>query len=164
MAWGAPSRAAEAYSPPRSRLITARSGGFRIHLAAVSAWRSGKRSTTQWLSRLTRRVPKRRPRRNGRVRRAMLPSLPPLRTVQVNFSTYSSSLSFRPCDRTRFLRVETLAMNLLMTGWVKQHTVLGSLRSSLGSPQNVMAVPSGNLGDLLVADRTQTSLFLPELD
>ncbi len=67
------------------------------------------------------------PSAKGRVRGAMLPSPPPLRTVQVDFSTYSSSLSFRPSDRTRFLHVYMLAMNLLMTGWVKQPAVLYSV-------------------------------------
>lgn len=61
--------------------------------------------------------------RRGRVRGMMLASFPPLRTVQVNFFTYSSSLWFRPCDRTRFLNRNSLVMDLLMTGWVKQHTV-----------------------------------------
>src|SRR6266496_1683608 len=38
-------------------------------------------------------------------KRAMLPPLPPLRTVRVDFSTHSSSLSLRPCHRTRLLHV-----------------------------------------------------------
>ena len=63
MAWGAPSRAAEAYSPPRSRLTAMRSGCWRIQAAEESTSRSGKRSPTRWLSRLTRIVPKREPRR-----------------------------------------------------------------------------------------------------
>src|SRR5258708_25972404 len=67
MAWGALCVAAEAYSPPRSRLTAIRSGCWRIQEAEVSAFRSGKRSTTRWLSRLTRIVPKREPRRNAQI-------------------------------------------------------------------------------------------------
>ena len=96
------------------------------HLAdavAVSAFRSGKRSTTRWLSRFTRIVPNWPPRRKGRVRGMMLPSSTPLRTVLVGFLTYGSSLSFRPCDRTRFLHRNPLAVNLLMTGRMKQNAV-----------------------------------------
>jgi hypothetical protein len=37
------------------------------------------------------------------------------RTVHAPFDAHGSSLSFRPFHRTRFLHVETLAMNLLMT-------------------------------------------------
>ncbi len=59
----------------------------------------------------------------GRVRGMMLPSSPPLRTARVNFFTYGSSLWFRPCVRTRLLHRNTLVMNLLMTGRVKQHAV-----------------------------------------
>ncbi len=46
-----------------------------------------------------------------------------LRTVRVNFSTYGSSLSLRPCDRTRFLHRNSLGMNLLMTGRMEQDAV-----------------------------------------
>ena len=46
-----------------------------------------------------------------------------LRTVLVGFLTYGSSLSFRPCDRTRFLNGNSLAVDLLMTGWMEQDTV-----------------------------------------
>ena len=107
--------------------------------------------------------PNREPRRNGRVRGMMLPSSPPLRTVQVDFSTYSSSLSLRPCDRTRFLHSNILAMNLLMTGWMKQHAVLCAVSSAFGSPQKVMAVPSRDPGDLLIADGTEAVLLLPQV-
>src|SRR5258708_19691471 len=92
----------------------------------------------------------------------MLPSSPPLRTGQVDFSTSGSSLSFRPCDRTRFLHRKILAMNLLMTGWMKQDAVLCTVWSPFGSPEKVMAVPSGNPGDLLVPDRTAAVLLLPK--
>src|SRR5437763_6830532 len=43
VAWGAPSAAALAYSPPRSRLTTKRSGCWRIQAAAVSASRRGEK-------------------------------------------------------------------------------------------------------------------------
>ena len=45
------------------------------------------------------------PAASGRVAGGALQLLSPLRTVLVNFSTYGSSLSFRPFDRTRFLYV-----------------------------------------------------------
>ena len=76
------------------------------------------------VSRFTRMLPKRLPRSLRRVRGAMSPSPPPLRTVRVDFSTYSSSLSFRPCSRTRFLHVYQLTMNLLVTGGMEQYSVL----------------------------------------
>src|SRR5258708_30724229 len=67
MAWGAPCAAADAYAPPRSRLTAIRSSCWRIQAAEVSASRSGKRSTTRRLSRLTRMVPKRHPRLNAQI-------------------------------------------------------------------------------------------------
>jgi hypothetical protein len=63
------------------------------------------------------------PRRNGRVRGMTLPPSPPLRTVLVNFSTYGSSLSFRPCDRARLSYEDMLAVNLLVAVWMEQHTI-----------------------------------------
>src|SRR5262249_16308582 len=38
-----------------------------------------------------------------------------------------------------------------------------SIGASFGSPQDVMAMPSGNLGDLLVADGAEAVLLFPEV-
>jgi hypothetical protein len=45
--------------------------------------------------------------------RAVLPPPRPLRTVHEPFDSHGSSLSFAPCG-TRFLNIETLAMDLLV--------------------------------------------------
>jgi hypothetical protein len=57
VACGAEAFAAAASSPPRSRLTAIRSGEWRIQGAAVSALRSGRRSATRLVSRLTKIVP-----------------------------------------------------------------------------------------------------------
>ncbi len=56
-------------------------------------------------SKSTKIVPYVTPFFQRRVREMALPPFPPLRTVRVDFSTYSSSLSLRPYERTRFLHV-----------------------------------------------------------
>jgi len=114
-------------------------------------------------SKSTKIVPYVTPFFQRRVRGMTLPSSPPLRTVRVDFSTYGSSLSFRPCDRTRLLHRNPLVVNLLMTGRMEQYSVSCAVWSPFGSPQDVMAMPSRNPGDLLVTDWTEAILFLPEV-
>jgi hypothetical protein len=48
-----------------------------------------------------------------------------------------------------------------MTGWVEQDTVFRALCPPFGPPEKVMAMPSCDLGDLLVTDRTETVLLFP---
>lgn len=59
----------------------------------------------------------------GSGKRMALPPFPPLRTGQVSFLTSGSSLSLRPCYRTRLSHENALAMNLLMARWMEQYTV-----------------------------------------
>jgi len=54
-------------------------------------------------------------------------------------------------------------MNLLMTGRMEQYSVFCAVWSPLGSPQDVMAMPSRDPGDLLVTDSTKAILLLPEV-
>src|SRR6266487_1484789 len=46
---------------------------------------------------------------------------------------------------------------------VEQHTVFCPVRATFCSPSDVMVVPSGQLGDFLVAQRADTPLFFPEV-
>jgi hypothetical protein len=55
-------------------------------------------------------------------------------------------------------------MNLLMTGGMKQYSVLCVVWTPFGSPKKMMAVPSCNFGDLLVANRAESLLLLPQVD
>ena len=49
-----------------------------------------------------------------------------------------------------------------MAGGVKEHSVFCMLCTSFAPPDEMMAVPPGNLGDALVAQQTEPVLFLPE--
>src|SRR5260370_37384197 len=49
-----------------------------------------------------------------------------------------------------------------MKGRMEKQSVSCAVLSPFGSPQDVMAMPSRNLGDLLVTDWTEAILFLPE--
>jgi hypothetical protein len=94
-----------------------------------------------------------------------LPPSRPLRTGHVGFPTSGSSLS-DPflCRRRRFRYGETLAVNLLVTRWMEKDAIVSCIWSPFGSPKDMMAMPSGNFGDLLVADWAQTALFFPKVD
>ena len=91
----------------------------------------------------------------------MLPPFPPLRTVRVGFPTYGSSLSERPDVRMRLHHREILTMKLVMARRMKEHTVLYAIAATSGTPYDVMAVPSSQFGDLLLADGAKPALFLP---
>lgn len=45
---------------------------------------------------------------------------------------------------------------------MEKNTVFGVVRAAIGSPNDVMVMPARQLGDFLVADRTQAVLFFPE--
>ena len=49
-----------------------------------------------------------------------------------------------------------------MAGRMHEHAVLDRVLAPVGSPHDVVVVPPRHRGDLLVADRTDTALFLPE--
>src|SRR6266567_4004217 len=97
--------------------------------------------------------------------RMMLPSSRPLRTGQDDFSVIRLKPFSTPffVRGTRFRYGETLAVNLLMAGRMKQDTIFLRVWSPFGPPVYVMAMPSRTLRDLLLADRTFTVLFLPEM-
>ncbi len=54
-------------------------------------------------------------------------------------------------------------MGLLMTRGMKQNAVLCRVWSTFGSPEDVMALPASDRGDLLVTDRAEAVLLLPEV-
>jgi hypothetical protein len=64
-------------------------------------------------------------------KRMALPPFPPLRTGRVSFLTSGSSLSVRPCHRTRLPHEKVLAVNLLMAGWMEQNAISCGVSSSL---------------------------------
>src|SRR5690349_11897609 len=45
---------------------------------------------------------------------------------------------------------------------MEKDTVFGLVRAAIGSPNQVMIVPTGECGDFLVADRAETVLFFPQ--
>src|SRR5262245_41623340 len=94
-------------------------------------------------------------------REALLPPSP-LRTVRDSFPSYRSSLPFCPSKRTRLFHSQSLAMHRSVTIGMQQDPVLTGLRSPFGSPDEVVALPPGLLGDLLLALWTATVLFEPE--
>ncbi len=51
-----------------------------------------------------------------------------------------------------------------MAVWMKQNPVGESIAAPIDSPHDVMAMPSCEGGNLLVADRTETMLFPPEME
>lgn len=63
---------------------------------------------------------------------------------------------------TRFRHGSFVGMNLFMTVGMKQHSIFCSVTAAPRTPDNVMAMPSRYLGNLLVADGTQTVLLFPK--
>src|SRR3954453_6359114 len=53
-------------------------------------------------------------------------------------------------------------MNLLMAVRMHEHAVLDRVLAPVGPPQDMVVVPPCHRGDLLVANRTNTALLLPE--
>ena len=90
-----------------------------------------------------------------------LPPSPPLRTVCANFSAHGSSLSFAPRG-TRLHHSPLLAMNLPVAVRMQEHSVVCLITAAFGSPNNVMVVPSSELGDLPVTDGALTVLLFPQ--
>ena len=46
---------------------------------------------------------------------------------------------------------------------MQQYSILSPIVSTIDPPHNVMAVPSREFRDLLVTDRAESTLFLPEI-
>ncbi len=57
-----------------------------------------------------------------------------------------------------------LSVKLLMTIRMEEHSVFVNVRAAEGTLKKVMVVPSGDLGDFLLAQRTNTMLFFPEAE
>src|SRR5271166_5071546 len=89
------------------------------------------------------------------------PPPPPLRTARESFPSCSSSLS-NALRRTRLSHIYLLAVDLLMAVRMHQHAVLDRILAPMGSPHDMVVVPPRHRGDLLVANRTDTALLLPE--
>ncbi len=51
-----------------------------------------------------------------------------------------------------------------MTRWVEQDAVLCGVRSAFGPPEDMMALPASNRGDLLLAHRAKAILLLPKME
>src|SRR6266446_2275145 len=64
---------------------------------------------------------------------------------------------------TRFLYVQTLAMELRMASRMQENPVGCMMCASFALPDDVMVVPSGDLGDLLLTHRTYPVLLFPEM-
>ena len=54
-------------------------------------------------------------------------------------------------------------MNLSVAIWMKKNPVFCLVATAFGSFHEMMVIPSGLLGDLLVADWALTVLFLPQV-
>ena len=92
-----------------------------------------------------------------------MPPPSPLRTVRDHFQSHGSSLSFAPCG-TRFHHGQTSVMHLPVTVGVEEDEIVHAVPTALRSPDDVMTVPSLDLGDRLGADGTDAPLFLPEME
>jgi hypothetical protein len=54
-------------------------------------------------------------------------------------------------------------MDLTVAIGVEEHSVLYAVSATFDTPDDVMVVPSCELGDFLATDRTDTILFLPQV-
>src|SRR6266568_8804393 len=54
-------------------------------------------------------------------------------------------------------------MKLHMAVGMQEHSVFGMVCASFASPDQMMAMPSGNLGDFPVAHWAESLLFLPQM-
>jgi len=54
-------------------------------------------------------------------------------------------------------------MNLTMADGVEQYPVCCAFAATVGSPDDVMVVPSGQFGDLLLTDWAEAVLLLPQV-
>jgi len=82
----------------------------------------------------------------------------PLGTDRESLPSISSSL-LNALFKTRFHHFQLLAMHLSMTFWVKQHEVFCRIFASVRSPDDMVAMPLGNLCDLLAANWTEPLLL-----
>jgi hypothetical protein len=86
-----------------------------------------------------------------------------MRDTAHHFWSHGSSLSFAPCG-TRFHHGQTSVMHLSVTVGVEKNEVVHAVVTTFRTPDEVMTVPSLDLGDRLVADGTHAPLFLPQME
>jgi hypothetical protein len=77
----------------------------------------------------------------------------PLRTARTSFPVGRSSLS-NALLRTRWHHVQRLAMDLSMAVGMQEHTILCRIAASIRPPDDMMVMPSRQVGDVLVAHGT----------
>src|SRR5262245_4496746 len=94
--------------------------------------------------------------------RTALPPSRPLRSARASFPACRSSLSNARL-RTRFPYFQPLAVDLSMAIRVYQETVFCRVCTASRSPHDVVNVPRAEFGDVLLADRTEPLLFLPQI-
>src|SRR6266478_93580 len=94
--------------------------------------------------------------------RATLRPPSPLRTGRESFPSPSSSPSNASSAETRFRYSNTLVMNPVMALRMKQNAVLDTARATHHAGNAVMKAPSRGTGDLCIAHRTESALFIPE--
>src|SRR5712664_4747771 len=78
----------------------------------------------------------------------------PLRTARESFPSSSSSLA-NALMRTRFHHGASVAMDLCMAVWVEEHLVLGTVRATVGTPHDMMAMPACQVCDGLMPHSTE---------
>ena len=142
MAWEAPSRTAEAYSPPRSRLTAMRSGCWRIQAAAVFASRSGKRSTTRQFSKFTSpRVAQRACRGSDPWRkRPLKPCAHALGGEQEHHPSSRSEVPYARYRRDGRLRIQTSAEDRLFEKRARREKFFSCPHAMLAKASNVRHV------------------------
>lgn len=87
----------------------------------------------------------------------------PLRTVLASFPAHGSSLSNALETKTQFSNRNIPVMNLSVAIGMKKNPVFCLVAAAFGSFHEVMIVPTGLWGDLLIADWTETVLLLPQM-
>jgi len=83
----------------------------------------------------------------------------PLGTDRESFPSISSSL-INALLRTRFHHFQLQAMHLPMAFWVKEHQIFCEVFASVRSPDDMVAMPLGDLGDLPPTKWTDSLLLL----
>ena len=103
----------------------------------------------------------------GRVRRRRYRRHPPLRTAREPFVIHAAQASRYAhvlFDGTRFLNKDMLVVNLLVAVGMEYYSVFINVRTTEGMVKDMVVVPSGYLGDFLLADRTDTVLLFPKAE
>ena len=54
-------------------------------------------------------------------------------------------------------------MNLVMARWMEQHPVTGSVTAPVRTPDHMVVLPPGEIGDRLGTNGAQTLLLMPQV-